>query len=60
MINSLKAIFAGFNAPVTFTINPAQFTSAKRKSKRSAYKIADRQKWTDAEYYLLLQNSFLG
>lgn len=54
MINSLKAIFAGFTAPVTFTITPAQSTSAKRKSKRSAYKIADRQKWTDAEYYLLL------
>jgi hypothetical protein len=60
MIKSLKAIFAGFTVPVTFTITSIQSSSEKKKSKRSAYKITDRQKWTDADYYMLLKNSFLG
>ena len=67
MFNSLKAVFTGFTTvPFTFTISSTQCitktTTPKTNKKvvKSGYKIADRQKWSDNEYYLLLQHSFLG
>ena len=41
-------------------LTPPAKKDTRRRAKRSAYQIIDRQKWTDKDYYSLLQHSFLG
>ena len=64
MLTSLNLLLDQIRLPlqitVTSAITPSPKDTNRRRAKRSAYQIVDRQKWTDHDYYSLLQHSFLG
>lgn len=63
MFNSLKTIIRQTKLPIAFNVelvDSHQNTSSVKKSRRVAYQISDRRKWTDFEYYCLLHGSLLG
>jgi hypothetical protein len=65
MFKTLKSAITGLQLTLEISVKSLDTKqqnspSKARKPKRCAYQIAERKKWSENEYYTLLQHSFLG